>query len=129
MRNRAGEKVGWVGGWIGGFLWLALLSGFWLYSGRFRMGLIGLALFGCAIAGIVFFAPWRHPTVKYRSLMLPVYVLLLGAIAFSVTGWGGLEAVGLQWTSVFWLFPLFIPLVTAGSRTWRDEEEGSPKNP
>jgi hypothetical protein len=129
--TRRGEKVGWVGGWTGGFLWLAILAGVWLVQGHPVRAIVSLALFLLAVVSIVTLSPWRHPDRSYRLLMLPTYVILFAAIGHAVAV-TGLEEIGLTWWSVFWLFPLLLPLVTAGGRTWNDgapapEPEDTPR--
>ncbi len=116
--KRRGEKFGWIGGWLGSFGWLALLSVIWLFQNKISEGMIGLAVFIVAIIVISMTAPWKHPNIKYWKLMLPIYLLLFSAIILSIYLYGGLEIIGLKWTSVFFIIPGLIPLVTAGNRTW-----------
>jgi len=72
----------------------------------------GLAVFIVAIIVISMTAPWTHPDTKYWKLMLPIYSLLFCSIALSIYLYGGLEIIGLKWTSIFWVIPGLIPLVT-----------------
>ncbi len=116
--KRRGEKSGWIGGWLGGFVWLGLLSIIWLFQNKISEGVIGLAVFIVAIIVISMTAPWKHPNIKYWKLMLPIYLLFFCSIVLSIYLYGGLEAIGLKWTSVFLIIPGLIPLVTVGSRTW-----------
>ncbi len=116
--KRRGEKFGWIGGWLGGFVWLALLSVIWLFQNKISEGMIGLAVFIVAIILISMTAPWKHPNIKYWKLMLPIYLLFFFTIILSIYLYGGLETIGLKWTSIFLIIPGLIPLVTAGNRTW-----------
>jgi hypothetical protein len=118
MINRKGEKIGWIGGWIGGFIWLGLLSVFWLFQNKISDGILGLILFVAAIITIITSAPWKHPNTKYWILMLPIYLLFMISIALCIQLYGGLESTGLKWTAFFWIIPCFIPFVTTGNRTW-----------
>jgi len=126
--KRRGEKFGWIGGWLGGFVWLALLSIIWLFQNKINEGMIGLAVFIVAIIVISMTAPWKHPTIKYWKLMLPIYLLLFSTIILSIYLYGGLETIGLKWTSIFFIVPGLIPLVTVGNRTWNSstKQDNSP---
>lgn len=120
MKERKGEKWGWAGGWMGGFTWLLLLSIIWLVKGKILVGLIGFCLFTLAIIFIFAFAPWKHPETKYWKLLLPVYLVLILSASLFILFEGGLKAVGLNWWSLFYLTPCFIPFATMGSRRWKD---------
>lgn len=118
--RRTGEKVGWTGGWTGGFLWLLILSVVRLVQGRITSGIVGLGLFALAVGAILLLAPWRHPSTRQWKLMLPVYLVFFASIAWAVWASGGLEQVGLNRWSFFWVLPCLIPLWTAGDRRWED---------
>ncbi len=126
--KRRGEKLGWLGGWFGAFAWLGLLSVIWLFQSKTSEGVIGLVVFIIAIIVISMTAPWKHPNTKYWKLMLPIYLLFICSIVLYVYLSGGLEIIGLKWTSIFFVIPGFIPLVTAGNRTWNGvaKQENSP---
>jgi phosphatidylserine synthase len=126
--KRRGEKFGWIGGWFGSFIWLGILSAIWLFQNKISEAMTGLAVFIVAIIVISMTAPWKHPNTKYWKLMLPIYSLLFCSIALSIYLYGGLEIIGLKWTSIFWVIPGLIPLVTAGNRTWNssENEDSSP---
>ncbi len=126
--KRRGEKFGWIGGWFGGFAWLGLLSAIWLFQNKISEGMIGLAVFIVAIIVISTTAPWKHPNTKYWKLMLPIYTLFFCSIVLSIYLYGGIEKIGLNWTSIFLVIPGFIPLVTAGNRTWNSiaKQDNSP---
>ena len=116
--KRRGEKIGWIGGWIGAFVWLGLLSAIWLFQNKISEGMIGLSVFTVAIIVISMTAPWNHPNTKYWKLMLPIYSLFFCSIVLYIYLSGGLEILGLKWTSIFLVIPGLIPLKTAGNRTW-----------
>lgn len=120
MIDRKGEKIGWSGGWLGGFIWLALLSIFWLFQNNIGKGMLGLGVFTLAIISIIATAPWRHPNVKYWILMLPIYLLLFISIFLCIYLYGGFESMELRWTALFWVIPCLIPFATVGSRTWNN---------
>ncbi|MHC4199323.1 MAG: hypothetical protein ACYSU0_04975 [Planctomycetota bacterium] len=120
MRQRRGEKVGWIAGWLGGFLWLCILSVLWLALGRITDGVLGLVLFAAAVAAIFTLAPWKHPEARYWKLMLPIYVILAAALGLCVWRGGGFGKLELSPWSLFLLMPLLIPFATAGARCWKD---------
>ena len=127
--ERRGEKLGWFGAWFGGgFGWLGLLSAIWLFQNKISEGMIGLAVFIVAIIVISMTAPWKHPKTKYWKLMLPIYLLIFCSIVLSIYLYGGLESIGLKWTSFFWVIPGLIPFATAGNRTWNNsaKQDNSP---
>jgi hypothetical protein len=118
MQNRKGEKFGWIGGWMGGFIWLFLLAIFWFIQGNLKSGIGAVILFLIAIICIFTFAPWKHPKTKYWKLMLPIYSIFIIALAACVYFYEGFNAIAMKWYSFFWILPCFIPFVTAGSRSW-----------
>ena len=120
MKERKGEKLGWLGGWSGGFLWLCLLSIAWLVQGKIVNGVLGISLFSVAILLIVVLAPWKHPETKYWKLMVPIYAVLTVSVSLYIWLEGGLKMLGLSWWSIVWLMPLFIPFVTIGRRCWKN---------
>lgn len=123
--NRKGEKMGWIGGWSGGFIWLGLLSIVWVFQNKISNGMIGIMVFIVAITTIVATAPWRHPHTKYWKLMLPIYLLFFISIFLCIYLYGGLDSIGLKWTSFFWVIPCLIPFVTTGNRTWDSNAQQS----
>ena len=116
--NRNGEMRGWTVGWLGGFVWVVLLSAFFLIQGRTYPGVIGLVLFGVAVATIVSRAPWRNADTLYWKLMLPVYAVLACSLAWAVWSMGGFSEMGLNWWNALWILPALIPLKTAGQKRW-----------
>lgn len=112
--------MGWLGGWIGGFLWLGILSVIWLFQRRTFAGILGLLLFVLAAITIYRTAPWKHPAVYYRKLMLPIYILFLAAIALSAWFMDDPGRYGFRWQSLLVLMPAALPLVIAGKRRWND---------
>jgi len=89
MKERRGEKTGWLGGWLGGFLWLCLLSIAWLVQGKIIYGLLAMGLFLMALCLIIVLGPWKHPETKYWKLMLPVYFIFLTAVSLFIWLGGG----------------------------------------
>jgi hypothetical protein len=122
MAHRSGEKFGWIGGWLGGFIWVVILSVIFLVLGKTTQCVIGLALFCAAVVCIVASAPWRHPDTRYWKLMIPVYVVFFGSIAWMVWSYRGLDSLGLNWWNAFLLLPLLMPFWTAGRRRWSDSD-------
>ena len=120
MKERRGEKIGWIGGWTGSFLWLCLLSVLWLAQGKMTNGILGLILFAVAILLIFIFAPWKYPEIKYWKLMLPIYVVFLISLSLYIFLSGGPKMLGLSWWSIFLLLPVFIPFATVGKRCWNN---------
>jgi len=122
MGNRWGEKIGWTAGWLGGFIWVAILSVVFLIQGNYAAGVIGLIVTGCAVAAIVLFSPWRHPTTPYWKLLLAPYSVFLLSIVWAIVSYGGLAASGLRWWNLFWLLPLLVPLGPLARRKWSDAD-------
>lgn len=120
MKNRKGEKIGWVGGWLGGFIWLGLLSAVLIFQNNIISGVLGIILFAVAIIIIFMLAPWKHPNTKCWKLMLPIYSLFFISIFLCVYFFGGLKSAGLNWMSFFWIIPCLIPFATIGNRKWND---------
>lgn len=112
--------MGWIGGWLGGFIWVVILSIIFLVQGQTTAGVLGLALSCVAVVVIMMCAPWKHPNTPYWKLMLPVYALFFGALAWAVWSYGGTEPLGLSLWSAFLLLLLLLPFATAGRRRWND---------
>ena len=120
MKERKGERWGWIGGWLGGFIWIIILSIVWLVKGKLYIGLAGICLFSLAITFIFTFSPWKHPTTRYWKLLLPLFLVLIFSAALFILSEGGLKAAGLNWWSLIYLAPCLIPFATMGSRSWKD---------
>ena len=121
MMSRRGERRGWTLGWCGGFLWVPLLAVTAWFQGKAMHGLVGLAIAATAALAILVLAPWRHPRVRYRWLMLPLYGLLLVALLWAVWMAGSARALGITgWWSALLLLPLTMPLWLIGPRRWED---------
>ncbi len=120
VKDRTGEKIGWIGGWLGGFIWVLLLSVFLLIQGRQVEGIFGLVLECIAIVVILWTVPWKHPRTVYWKLLIPIYVTLFVSVMWAFWVLGGAEGLGLNWWNVLWIFPLLIPLGTIGKRRWDD---------
>lgn len=123
MNHRRGEKIGWIGGWTGGFLWLVLLAVPLLLQGRVLEATASIANATLAFILIVVTAPWKHPTIRYWKLMLPLYVLLAVSIVVLLWVFGSPAKAGLSWWSFLWLFPALIPFGTVGKKTWNDNAD------
>jgi len=120
MAKRTGEKVGWTVGWLGGFIWMAILAVIFLMQQKWIQGFLGIFLFAIAVASIISFAPWRHPSIPYWRLMIPSYVALLGSVVWAVWSFGGIEKLGFNGMHLLWIVPLLIPFGSVGRRTWND---------
>jgi hypothetical protein len=121
MKNRNGEKIGWIGGWIGAFIWLLVLAIIWFVRGETQHGAVAMGFFFVAMVVANLIVPWRYPYTKYWKLFLLPFIMFFVSVFICVAyGFGG-ESFGLQWENVFWLIPLMIPFFTLGSRTWNDE--------
>lgn len=124
MTARRGEQLGWTLGWLGGFVWVLVVAILQWLEGRTLHALAGLAIAAVAVTAIVGLAPWRHPQATYRSLLLPIYVVFFGAVAWAVWALGGPRAMGINgWWSAFLLWPLLLPLMLTGNRRWQDGGE------
>jgi hypothetical protein len=124
MKNRNGEKIGWIGGWLGGFLWALILAVLRVVQQKWGEGLIGFLLVVLAVFFIFRLAPWRRPGTSYWKLMAPLYVLLFAVVDWAVWTYGGMKAAELDWWSFFWVLPVLMPLFTTGHRTWDDAASG-----
>ncbi|MEZ5501043.1 MAG: hypothetical protein R3E77_16625 [Steroidobacteraceae bacterium] len=118
---RKQEKIGWAGGWAGGFVWVLILSVVLAARGETLKAMIGVLVCIGALVAIKYLSPWRHPRTPYRQLMLPIYAVFLGAIAWGIWSFGPRE-LGLHgWWSLLLLLPLTMPLWLIGDRRWEDE--------
>ena len=123
MRNRRQEKIGWVGGWFGGFIWVLILSVLFFFQGKTMHTAVGLLIAFVACVVIIIFAPWKHPQVQYRMLMIPIYLLVIVAVSWGVWALGGLRQMGINsWWGLLILLPALSPLLTLGNRCWNDGE-------
>lgn len=121
MIERKAEKTGWIGGWLGGFVWVLIQSVVFLVGGKTLEGAIGLLISVAACAAILTFAPWKHPGTRYRRLMLPLYLLVIGAVVWGVWALGGPRQLGIHsWWSLWLLIPVMMPLWSVGNRRWKD---------
>ncbi len=120
MKERKGEKIGWIGGWLGSFIWLCLLSIIWLIQGKTISGVSGISLFLAAVLSILVLAPWRHPGTKYWKLMLPIYMILIASAGLYIWLESVFSNAGVSWWSILYLTPLLIPFATIGTRCWND---------
>ena len=120
MQTRSGEKIGWTAGFLGGFIWVAALAVLFIIKGKVFLGALGLAITAAAVAAVIFFSPWRHPSTSAWKLMLAPYLLFTVSIVWSIFACGGLEKLGLNWWNCLWLFPMLLPFWTGGSRKWTD---------
>lgn len=127
-RKRTGEKAGWTGGWLGAFIWVPILAIVIIVRGRMIDGILGLGLFVSAVGAILSLAPWRHPTVPYWRLMLPLYLGFFVSIAWAVWSFYNPYEPGLKWWSFFWILPCLTPLFTIGARRWGVEDIKSKGN-
>jgi len=123
MKDRNGEKIGWIGGWLGSFLWVLVLAVVFLFQGKRNAGIFGLALAGLGVFYILSCAPWKCPETPYWKLMVRLYAVLLAAVAWVVWSFGGWRAAGLSWWNLFLLLPVLTPLLTIGRRTWNQFAE------
>jgi hypothetical protein len=53
--------------------------------------------------------------------MLPLYLLVIGAVGWGVWSLGGPQQVGItNWWSLWLLIPFMMPLWTVGNQRWQD---------
>jgi hypothetical protein len=121
MMSRSGEKWGWIGGWLGSFIWILISSVVWLLQEKYLFAALAGGLFLAALALIFLLVPWKHPTVVYWKLMLPLFTLFVASVAAFVLISGGLREAGdFSW----WILPLaflLLPVLNTGKRRWDDE--------
>ncbi|AFM23765.1 hypothetical protein [Desulfomonile tiedjei] len=119
--SRTGEKWGWIGGWLGSFIWILISSIVWLWQGKYLFAALGGGSFLMALALIFLLAPWKHPTMAYWKLMLPLLTLFVVSAVVFVLVSGGLQEPGnFSWSILFLAF-LLLPLLNTGKRRWDDE--------
>ncbi len=123
MKNRNGEKIGWIGGWLGSFLWVLALAVMFLFQNKGRAGLIGLVLVALGVFYIFSCAPWKNPQTPYWRLMIRLYAVFLTAIVWALWAFGGLQGSGLNEWFLLLLLPVLTPLFTLGRRTWNQFTE------
>lgn len=126
MKERKGEKLGWLLGWTGGFLWLGGFSVWMIASGRVAAGLSGAALFALSLACIGKLGPWRFPLTPYWKLMLPIYALLFCSVGLAFSWFLPAMKAPFSYFQLFWLLPCLSPLFTLGKRTWNQGGEPKP---
>lgn len=119
-KNRIGEKAGWIGGWAAGFIWILILAGLFFYQQKFKQGVVGIALTGAAVASVLYYAPWRHPSTPYWKLMLAPYALFFIAVAWAVWAFSGIEVLGFNWWNLIWLLPALSPFGFLSNRIWAE---------
>ena len=122
MAKRTGEKIGWIGGWGGGFLWVLILSIVWLVKGKGWEAFAGIILVLAAAALILALAPWRHPSVPYWKLMVPLYLLFFLSAGWAFRSFGEGEQSGFSGWSLVPLVILLLPFWNTGRRRWKDGE-------
>ena len=120
MDKRSGEKIGWIGGWFGGFLWVIALSILFVIQGKHIEAVIGFVLSMLGLLSVFLSAPWKRPNTVYWKLMVPLYVILFGSIAWALWAFGGLTGRGLDWWNLLLIFPVLTPLFTIGKKRWND---------
>lgn len=118
MKKRLGEKAGWIAGWTGGFIWVLFLAGLFFYRRKFGQGAAGVALTGVAVAAVLYWAPWRHPSTPYWKLMLAPYGLFFIAVAWAAWSLGGIESLGFNWLNLLWLIPALSPFGFLSANKW-----------
>lgn len=124
--NRTGEKIGWIGGWSGGFLWVAVFAVVEFAQSNVAAGIVSLGLFVLAITLVIRVSPWRYPTTRYFTLMLPIYAVLLAAVGWVIWRMGGFGDNGMKPWYFLWVISCMSPLMTIGRRCWQDGDP--PKN-
>lgn len=120
MSERRQEKMGWIGGWLGGFIWVFILSIVFFVQAKTLHATIGILITAAGCASILFLSPWRHPQTPYRTLMIPIYLLFVAAIAWGVWSTEDLGKMGISWWTALVLLPALMPLWTTGNRRWEE---------
>ncbi len=119
--NRSGEKWGWIGGWLGAFLWVLVMAIVWLFQGAWGYGLAGLAAFGLSVAVVAYFAPWKHPRVRYWKLLFPLYLMIVLCVALVLFRYRDSWAeTSIRPWSLTPILLVFLPLLTISKKTWED---------
>lgn len=118
MKERKGEKIGWIGGWTGGFLWVLILAAVRFFQKSPWHGIVGLVI-ACTAFFLVFRqAPWRSPKTPYWKLMLPIYALFAASAFWAFWTFDAFSQFGSHGWTFLTLLPCFTPLFTIGRRTW-----------
>jgi len=121
--RRSWEKLVWTGSWLGSLTWLPLLA-FIIWS-RHGMNTYSLLVFSLALLAVflvILLAPWKHPDTSYWKLMLPLYLVIMLGILFTLFFFKAV--LGLQTLILLpGIFPLLLPLLIIGKRTWSDQDK------
>ncbi len=123
MKNRNGEKIGWIGGWLGSFIWVLALAVMFLFQGKARAGIIGMVLVALGVFYVFSHAPWKRPQTPYWRLMIRPYAVFMTAIVWALWAFGGWQGSGLNGWFLLLLLPVLTPLFTLGRRTWNQFTE------
>jgi len=120
MKNRKGEKIGWIGGWLGSFSWVLLLAVIFIVQGRGTQGYYGFALFLIAAFLMMTLSPWRNPGTSYWQLLVPFYLLFIASVVWLIRSLGPQAMEWFRWWNILPLLPILIPLVILGKKKWED---------
>lgn len=125
MKNRRGEKLGWIFGLLGGTVWMFVLAAYGLFGGNWRFGAIALGG-GLLVVGLLIqLAPWKNPTTRYWKLFLPPIEVMILTAGVLITCWGhGLST--LNWIPIF--LCIFLPFAVSDIRSRRWEDGNGGKN-
>ena len=121
MKNRKGEKIGWIGGWLGSYSWVLVLSIVFFAQGKASPGFYGILIFLIAVIVMYAASPWRNPKTPYWQLLLPFYLLFTSAVIWVIKSYGQSGLENFSWFQLLPILPVFLPLFILGNKKWDRE--------
>ncbi len=119
--QQRGARWGWIGGLLGATVWIPIVSGVLLHRGDVLGGLGGLLCYCLVLLIAYVLRPWRWPAARLWKLYVVVVGSLLGAAAFLVWRYRVHVDPYEDYTiGFFGIFPLLLPAILFGRRTWGD---------
>jgi len=117
-----GQKAGWTLGGLGAIIWIPLLSVIFLFKGNYAGAILGAGFFILGVLYLIYFAPWKHPKTQFWKIYLGLLtIIILAAVVFLYLWYPKSEFSGtFNIFSIFWIFPLFLPIFLLGNKTWKD---------
>ncbi|EKD50291.1 MAG: hypothetical protein ACD_62C00589G0001 [uncultured bacterium] len=118
------QKTGWTYGGLGAFCWLFILGIVLLIQKNFHGSFFAFVFFAMGIAYLIEYAPWKYPAVPFWKIYLGLIALLFLSTAVLMCLWDDKPAIAYErFTSLVYLFPMCIPMVVFGKKTWNEMQK------